>query len=207
MSDIYVTLKGEGCGEIEEKKSIFIGNARRVTTEEEAIAFIKEIKSKYYDARHNVSAYLLANGLTMRYSDDGEPQGSAGIPVLECIKKTGVSDACVVVTRYFGGILLGVGGLVRAYTKAAGLAIENAGIAKFESFAEILLSCSYSDYQKVNFELDSIGAKIDFTDFTDNVKVGFAIKKDLCDIICKRIVEISAGRIQPTLCGERYDSN
>jgi len=207
MSDLYVTLKSDGCGEIEEKKSVFIGYARRVTTENEAIAFIKEIKSKHYDARHNVSAYLLADRLTMRYSDDGEPQGSAGVPVLECIKKTGVTDACVVVTRYFGGILLGVGGLVRAYTKAAGLAIENAGIARYEAFTEIGLSCSYSDYQKVNFELGSIGAKIDFTDYADDVKVGFAVKKELTEAICKRIVEISAGRIQPVLRGERYDSD
>ena len=207
MSEIYITLKGDGSGEIEEKKSVFIGYARRVTTEEDAVSFIKEIKSKHYDARHNVSAYLLADRMTMRYSDDGEPQGSAGVPVLECIKKTGVTDACVVVTRYFGGILLGVGGLVRAYTKAAGLAIEDAGIARYEAFSEIMLSCSYSDYQKVNFELSSIGAKIDYTDYADNVKVGFAVKKNLTDMICKRIIELSAGRIQPVLHGERYDSD
>ena len=207
MSDLYITLNKDGCGEIEEKKSIFIGYARRVTSEEEANAFIKEIKSKHYDARHNVSAYLLADRLTMRYSDDGEPQGSAGVPVLECIKKTGVCDACVVVTRYFGGILLGVGGLVSAYTKAAGLAIENSGIARYESYTEIVVSCSYSDYQKVNFELNSIGAKIDFTDYADDVKVGFAVKKNYTDTVCKRIVELSAGRIQPKLRGERYDSD
>lgn len=207
MSNLYITLNKDGCGEIEEKKSIFIGYARKVTTEEEANAFIKEIKSKHYDARHNVSAYLLADRLTMRYSDDGEPQGSAGVPVLECIKKTGVTDACVVVTRYFGGILLGVGGLVRAYTKAAGLAIENAGIARYESYTEIVISCTYSDYQKVNFELNSIGAKIDYTDYADDVKIGFAVKKNYTDMICKRIVELSSGRIRPVLRGERYDSD
>ena len=110
----YTTVKKEASAEFEEKRSVFIGHAKHIECEEDALEFIKEKKKKYYDARHNVYAYVLSGAPVMRYSDDGEPQGTGGIPVLETINKSGVTDVCVVVTRYFGGILLGAGGLVRA---------------------------------------------------------------------------------------------
>ena len=118
MSDaiLYTTLEQEGEAEFVEKKSVFIGHAAPVKSEEEAQAFVKRYKNTYMDARHNVWAYLMKGEIVARYSDDGEPQGTAGVPVLDTIRKSGVTDAVVVVTRYFGGILLGAGGLVRAYS-------------------------------------------------------------------------------------------
>ena len=117
--NLYTTLGGEGFFEIVIDKSTFLGYAKRVTAEADAVEFINKIKKKHSDARHNVYAYVLKDTNTTRYSDDGEPAGTAGMPVLDVIRKTGFTDAVIVVTRYFGGILLGKGGLVRAYTSAA----------------------------------------------------------------------------------------
>lgn len=202
---LYTTIKGEALSEHEEKRSRFIGRARPVASEGEAAAYIKEIKSEHYDARHNVWAYLLDGGRIARYSDDGEPQGSAGIPVLECIKKAGVVDACVVVTRYFGGILLGVGGLARAYTKAAAGAIEAAGIVTYEEYAEMRLVCSYSDYQRILFELTDKGALIDGSDFSEDVTINFAAKKSIANALCQSLISLTSGRSCPEITGERYD--
>ena len=140
----YSSLGKEASATYIEKKSEFIGYAAPVSTEEEAIAFIEKIRKKHADARHNVYAYLLRNGTT-RYSDAGEPQGTAGIPTLEVIRKGGFCDAVIVVTRYFGGILLGAGGLVRAYTAAAKLACEAAGIVTYTERTAFTLDCSRSE--------------------------------------------------------------
>ena len=113
----YITVKNSGEDEFVEKRSRFIGYCKPVKTQDEAVSFINEIRSKHWDATHNVYAYVLSDGQIMRYSDDGEPQGTAGVPVLDVIKKMGIVDVVVVVTRYFGGIMLGAGGLVRAYSK------------------------------------------------------------------------------------------
>ena len=127
-SQFFTTVRQAARAEFEEKRSVFIGHVMRTDTEEEAQAFIKQIKKEFQDATHNVSAYLMQGEIVARYSDDGEPQGTAGMPVLDVIRKSGVRNVCVVVTRYFGGTLLGAGGLVRAYSHAASLAIEAAGI-------------------------------------------------------------------------------
>ncbi len=127
----YFTVKGSATSEFQEKKSTFIGYIKRVNTEEEAKNFVNEIKSMHKEATHNVYAYIVGeNKGIQRYSDDGEPQGTAGIPVLEVIKKNDLTDVAVVVTRYFGGILLGGGGLIRAYSKGASSAIEEAGVVE-----------------------------------------------------------------------------
>lgn len=127
----YITVKDFGEDRFEEKKSEFIGYAKRVENEEEAKAFINEIKNMHKQARHNCSAYIIGKDMNIqRYSDDGEPQGTAGIPILEVMKKSRVTDCAVVVTRYFGGILLGAGGLTRAYTKGASIAIKSAGVVE-----------------------------------------------------------------------------
>ena len=131
-SVFHTTLEHEGVAEFVEKKSVFIGHACPVSSEEEALVYVKKKKSEYADARHNVWAYLQKGEIVARYSDDGEPQGTAGVPVLDTIRKTGVSDAVVVVTRYFGGILLGAGGLVRAYSHTARLALDAAHIITYE---------------------------------------------------------------------------
>ena len=143
--------------------------------------------------------------MTARYSDDGEPQGTAGIPVLDVLRKSGVDDACIVVTRYFGGILLGAGGLVRAYSAAAKMALDAAEIATFEPYTEFSLSCSYPDYQKISAELPRFSALIDGTDFADNVIVTFAIKSEMKDQLIDRICEMTAGRSIPKVVGERFD--
>jgi uncharacterized YigZ family protein len=160
LTDKYVTVKQESHVEFEEKRSLFIGHAIHVDSEEEAAAFIKSIKKEYADATHNVWAYHLKGGIIARYSDDGEPQGTAGMPVLEAIRKSGVDDVCVVVTRYFGGILLGAGGLVRAYSHSAVIAIEGAEVVTYEPYFEYELVCGYSEYQKYSNLLNIQKVKI-----------------------------------------------
>ena len=145
----YRIILDEGYGEIEEKKSRFICSMKPVHTEEEAIAFIEYCKKKYSDANHHVYAYVLRDNSLLRYSDDREPQGTAGVPVLDSIRKRGCTDTCVVVIRYFGGTLLGTGGLVRAYTSAAAGAIENAGVITYDVYSVLRIVTSYSDYQKL----------------------------------------------------------
>lgn len=209
MSDLetkyYITLKGSGEAEFEEKKSLFIGYARPVKSEEEANAFIKEIKEMHRDATHNVYGYVMRGGILCRYSDDGEPQGTAGKPVLDVIRKSGVDDTAVVVTRYFGGTLLGTGGLVHAYSLAAKLAIENAGIATYEEYVEMSVYCSYSDYQKINLEFEKNEVITDKTDFAENVEISFAVRAELSDTLAKKISEISSGKSEAQRKGRRFD--
>ncbi|MBQ4136512.1 MAG: YigZ family protein [Clostridia bacterium] len=203
----YTTLEREASAELIEKKSLFIGYASPVKSDEEALAFIKRIKEKHSDATHNVYAYYLRSGAMARYSDDNEPQGTAGPPVLEVIKKSGCDDCVVVVTRYFGGVLLGAGGLVRAYGAAAGLALEAAHIVTYEEFSVYTLECDYGEYNKLAFELESVGAIVDSCDFTDKVKLQFAVKKDKSGLIVKRIMELSGGRLAPEYKGDRFDKD
>ena len=203
--ELYTTLEGYGTDEFEEKKSIFIGHAAPAKTEEEAMAFIKSKQKEFSDATHNVWAYYMKGGISARYSDDGEPQGSSGMPVLDTIRKSGVNDAVVVVTRYFGGTLLGVGGLVRAYSHAAKIALEAARIITYEKYSEIYFECNYADYQKLNAELPHYGAVIDSSDFSDKVAVSFAVKKSLGDELITRFRELTGGRCIPEIIGERFD--
>ena len=204
-SVLYTTLAGEGEAEFTEKKSVFIGHAAPVRSEEEAQAFVKKYRNQYMDARHNVWAYLMKGEIVARYSDDGEPQGTAGVPVLDTIRKSGVTDAAVVVTRYFGGILLGAGGLVRAYSHTARLALEAARIITYEQYDILELSCSYSDYQRYSAELPRFGAVIDDTVFTDRVTLSFAVKSTVTEGLFLRICEMSGGRDEAILRGKRFD--
>ena len=202
---LYTTLGHEGKAEFVEKKSIFIGHACPVQSEEEAQAYVKKMKNAYMDARHNVWAYMMKGEIVARYSDDGEPQGTAGVPVLDTIRKSGVTDAVVVVTRYFGGILLGAGGLVRAYSHTARLALEAAHIITYEQYTEMELSCSYSDYQRYLPELPRFGAVVDDTQFTDSVKILFAVKNTVVEDLARRVQEMSGGKDKPERIGERFD--
>ena len=202
---LYTTLEHEGEAEFTEKKSVFIGHAAPVKNEEEAQAFIKKYKNQYMDARHNVWAYMMKGEIVARYSDDGEPQGTAGVPVLDTIRKSGVTDAAVVITRYFGGILLGAGGLVRAYSHTAKLALEAAHIITYEQFTELELVCSYSDYQRYQAELPRFGAIVDDTQFSDTVKVRFAVKSTAVDALAVRVREMSGGRDELAVVGQRFD--
>ena len=189
-----VTLAKEAHAEMEERKSIFIGHAKPVTSEEEARAFIEEIRHQYADATHNVYAYLLNGGAIARYSDDGEPHGTSGVPTLNVLKMSGAMDMVVVVTRYFGGILLGAGGLVRAYSAAARLAIDEAGLAVFEPWNIVGFTCSYSDYQKITAGLPKTGAVEEDAQFGEDVMVTAAIKVEDTGALMTYISETTGGR-------------
>ncbi len=204
-AELYTTLGGEGSDEFEERRSVFIGHAKHVTSEEEAQEFVKAKKKEYSDATHNCWAYLMKGGIVARYSDDGEPQGTAGVPMLETIRKSGVTDCVVVVTRYFGGILLGAGGLVRAYSHGAKIALEAAGIVTYEKYTELKIECSYSDYQKYSVILPTFNAIIDGTDFTDKVVISFAVKETVVSALEEKITEMSGGRDKAERTGERFD--
>ena len=203
---IYTTVKHDGEAEFEEKRSVFIGYAKRVTTAEDAADFIKAIKKKHPDARHNCSAYLLRGGTVARYSDDGEPQGTAGMPILETIRKSGAEDVCIVVTRYFGGILLGAGGLTRAYAHAAAIALGAAEIVTYEEYHEYRLVCSYSEYQRYIALLGNTGAIVDDKVYDADVTVSFAMKPAEAEAFVEKVVEISGGKNRPERIGTRFDA-
>lgn len=203
---VYITVKGYGEARFEEKRSVFIGYCEHVTSEEEALAFVKKIKEKHKDATHNCYGYVMKGGILCRYSDDGEPQGTAGKPILDMLVKSGVDDVCVVVTRYFGGTLLGTGGLVHAYSLGAKMAVEAAGIAQFENYVVLNVACSYSDYQKIGLELERYDAIIDSTDYSDSVAVQFAVKEKLADEISRKIAEITSGKSLAEKICERFDA-
>ena len=196
-----VTLAGSVSVEMEEKKSIFIGHATPVKSEDEARAFIDAKKREYHDARHNCYAYLLNGGAVARYSDDSEPQGTAGIPILNVLKMSGATDLCVVVTRYFGGILLGAGGLVRAYSASAKMALDEAGFAVFEDYAVFRIDVSYSDYQKLTVALAKMGAIEDGCDFGEGVAVTTAVVRGREEELKKTVAEVSYGKGKATLMG------
>ncbi len=201
----YTTLEREASAEFTEKKSVFIGYACPVKTEDEATAFIAKIRKKHADARHNCYAYQLNGGGIARYSDDGEPQGTAGVPILDVIKKSGADDCCVVVTRYFGGILLGAGGLVRAYANGAKIALEAAHIVTYESYTEFRIACDYSAYQKISYEFPKHGIIVDASDFGGSVTLRLAIKATKYAEFSDKLAEMFAGSIVPEVLGERFD--
>lgn len=196
-----ITLARAASAEMEEKKSVFIGHATPVSSEEEARAFIEKKKKEYYDARHNVYAYVLDGGAIVRYSDDSEPQGTAGVPILNVIKMSGATDLCIVVTRYFGGILLGAGGLVRAYSAAAKLAMDEAGLAVFEDYNVYKMSVSYSDYQRLTVALEKIGVSEDGCEFGEGVTVTAAIEKGRDDELTSMFSELTYGKGEITFVG------
>lgn len=200
-----VTLGQSASAEIVEKKSVFIGYAAPVENEGEAIAFVKAIKKKHADARHNVYAYQLREGSIARYSDDGEPQGTAGIPVLDVIRKKGFTDAVIVVTRYFGGILLGAGGLVRAYSSVAAMAVEAAGIVTYDRFTVFTLTVSYSDHGKLTTLLAAANPLRDGIDYADGVTLRLALPTEEYGGFCRDVNEITAGRAAFAVTGERFD--
>lgn len=198
-------LKESAKIEFVEKKSLFIGFSAIVKNEEEALSIIKSKKKEYSDATHNVYAYMIGDSIA-RYSDDNEPQGTAGMPVLNSIRMSGITDVLVVVTRYFGGILLGAGGLVRAYSTAASMALEAGGEAVFENYIEMCIKCSYSDYGKVSTELANFDVIIDNTLFEDEVTLEFAVREDVSSVFLERINEAFCARVIPKIKGQRIDT-
>jgi uncharacterized YigZ family protein len=206
MTEYRVPFENIAESEFVEKRSRFIGYARPVTTEEEALEFVAAIKKRHWDAKHNVYAYVLRDGQIRRYSDDGEPQGTAGIPVLEVLTKGNITDAVIVVTRYFGGILLGAGGLTRAYAHAASIALESAQIVTYEEYEELSLVASYSEYQRYIALLQNTGAIIDDTVYDDKVTLRFAMKPAEAAAFKEKITELSGGKNCPETVGSRFDA-
>ncbi len=189
-----VTLYKRADAEIIEKKSRFIGHAIPVKDEAEAQAFVAEMKRKYADATHNVYAYYINDGAIARCSDDGEPQGSSGYPTLNALKTCGATDMCVVVTRYFGGTLLGTAGLARTYAAAARAAIDAAGFAVYENFTVAMIETGYSEYQKLTVILRNEGIAEEQTDFGEHVTVTCAIGDGKTEKLKNQVRDISQGK-------------
>ncbi len=204
MSAEYKTVKKRASDMFTEKRSRFIGYVCPVRTAEEAAAFIGEIQKKHWDAKHNVYAYILREGNVKRYSDDGEPQGTAGVPTLDVLEKSGISDAVVVVTRYFGGILLGGGGLVRAYSHAAHLALRAGEIITMGLCAILEIQTDYAFHAKLCNLLESTEARVLGTDFADRVTVTVSIAAELQTEFCDMIFDKSGGKIRPQKIGEKF---
>lgn len=204
MPKEYRTIKEFNSDEYIVKRSRFIGYAKPVTTVEEANAFIAEIKLKHWDATHNVYAYILRDGGVKRYSDDGEPQGTAGVPVLDVLEKEKLVDVCVVVTRYFGGILLGGGGLVRAYSHSAKIGVDSAKIITMAHCLDLAVECDYTFYGKLTDFLSREETVILETEFTDNVKVIFRIKGENIDNIDAKITDLSNGRVSTAVISKNF---
>jgi uncharacterized YigZ family protein len=201
----YFTIKDEAREQFEEKKSIFIGHAKRVYTEEEARAFVYSIKSQHKEANHNVFAYVVGENMGIqRYNDDGEPQGTGGVPVLEVIKKNEVTDIAVVVTRYFGGVLLGAGGLVRAYSKGAGAAIKAAGIVEKVKGCLLTITIEYDLLGKLQYLCAQNQWHIEETEYADRVKLKFFFETSLVNTIKNSMVEAANGRVETSISEEGY---
>ena len=191
----YKTILEPGTGEYVEKKSRFIGYVRHVENEEEADAFITEIKKKHYDARHNCSAYSVGEDKELqRFSDDGEPGGTAGKPILEVITGNRLHNVCIVVTRYFGGTLLGTGGLVRSYTEAAKECIADTEIVTKQCVIPLVITTNYNDLGKIQYILGQNGISIRNTDYGENVVLTADVFVDDIDRIEKKITEATAAR-------------
>lgn len=200
----YITVKNPSHFEYEDRKSVFIGQAMPVSTEAEAIAFIDSVKKRYPDARHHVYAYVLRENSVMRFTDDHEPQGTAGMPVLDIIRKNSCTDVVIVVTRYFGGTLLGTGGLVRAYTSAAVGALEAAEIIRYDIYSSIELAVSYSDYGRITSILSDLGFRIESTLYDTGIRIDGSIIKTRLDDLKNALVEATAGRIEIEIIGEEF---
>ena len=200
----YKTVKHSASDEFTEKRSRFIGYVRPVQTAEDATAFVAEIQKKHWDAKHNVYAYILRDGNVKRYSDDGEPQGTAGVPTLDVLEKSGVTDVAVVVTRYFGGILLGGGGLVRAYSHAAHLALAAGEIITMGLCSILTVSVDYPFYAKLLPFLEKTAAKILDTDFSEKVRITLSLDSTLEADFCNKIFDFSGGQVMPQKIGEKF---
>ena len=199
----YKIPTGAGESEYVEKRSRFLGHVRPVETEDEARAFVAEMKKKYYDARHNCWCYLLKDG-PERYSDDGEPQGTAGIPMLEVFRREGVTNLVCVVTRYFGGVLLGTGGLFRAYTKSARDALEAAGRSAVRRWICMELPCSYAALERCKQEIAAFDGAVEDLDYGAGVTIRALLPEEKSEAFRERIFDVSGGTSRARVTGESH---
>lgn len=188
----YIVPAGFGQAEYVDKKSRFIGRVQRAGSVSEAMAFIEEVRRQNADATHNVWAYVLAGG-KMRWSDDGEPGGTSGQPTLNVFRSAGVTDAVCVVTRYFGGVLLGSGGLVRAYSRAASMALEAAGRARMAEWTEAECLCTYAQYERIRRLFEAAGAESLESGFGEHVAISALLPEGMPEEVGRRITDMTAG--------------
>ena len=202
MSEYFIPA-GAGEAEFVEKRSSFLGHVRYVETEDEAKVFVTEMKKKFYDARHNCWCYIIKDG-AVRYSDDGEPQGTAGIPMLEVLKREGVTNVVCVVTRYFGGVLLGTGGLLRAYTKSAKDALDAAGICVVRRWVKAEIACSYAMLERLKTECTAIGGVVADIEYSADVCLKLLLPEDKADAFSQRTADVTAGASELEITGEEF---
>ena len=201
--DEYLVPTGYGEDEFIEKKSRFIGRVWLVETEEEALARIAEMKKQHYDATHNCWAYVIRDG-AVRFSDDGEPGGTAGMPMVQVLQREGLYNIVCVVTRYFGGTLLGAGGLVRAYTKGAKIAVDAAGKSMKRVWSVIYLPCPYTFYERVKLEVEAFGGLIRDTQFGAEVELEILVAQGQTQPFLERITDMTSGTVDGLVTGQEY---
>ena len=205
MKERYKIIYQGGEGEIVEKKSRFIAEIRPVESEEEATAFIAEVKKKYWDARHHCSAFTIGeNNEVARCSDDGEPAQTAGRPMLDVLLGRELHNVCAVVTRYFGGILLGAGGLVRAYTKGAKIAVDAAGKSMKRVWTAVYVPCPYPFYERVRLEVAAFGGILRKTDFGAEVELELLFPEGQVSAFLEKLTDLSSGTVEGMETGQEY---
>ena len=202
MTEYYIPTQ-DSEAEFVEKRSRFIGHVWRVESEEEARAHIEATKKQHYDARHNCWCYLIQDG-PVRYSDDGEPQGTAGQPMLNVFQREGVTNVCCVVTRYFGGILLGAGGLVRAYTQSAKDALDAAGISVVRRWVAMEVPCTYAMFERAKLEIAAFDGVIQNVDYGADVVLSALLPEEKAADFAAHILDTSAGTIEVLEAGEAF---
>lgn len=199
----YLVPTGYGEDEFTEKRSRFIGRIWLVETEEEALSKIQEMKKQHYDATHNCWAYIIHGG-AVRFSDDGEPGGTAGMPMLQVLQREGLNNVVCVVTRYFGGILLGAGGLVRAYTKGAKIAVDAAGKSIKRVWTVLYAPCPYSFYERVKLEIEAFGGVLRSTDFGAEVDMEILFPQANAQLFLDRLTDLTSGTVEGMEIGQEY---
>lgn len=204
MAESYLVPAGYGEGRYEDRKSKFIGDLYFVESQEQAIELLNEVKAKYRDARHHCYAYIIREGNYMRYSDDGEPQGTAGQPMLNVFQRQEVWNVCCVVTRYFGGVLLGAGGLTRAYTKGATDALTAAGIARMGLWTLWDVPCTYPLLERMKLEVAATGGVVRDAEYGADITLRTAFPAGTAETFQLRLTELSAGSLTMTAAGEEF---
>ncbi len=199
----YLVPTGYGEDEFTEKRSRFIGRIWLVETEEEALSKIQEMKKQHYDATHNCWAYIIHGG-AVRFSDDGEPGGTAGMPMLQVLQREGLNNVVCVVTRYFGGILLGAGGLVRAYTRGAKIAVDAAGKSIKRVWTVLYVPCPYSFYERVKLEIEAFGGILRSTDFGAEVDMEILFPQANAQLFLDRLTDLTSGTVEGMEIGQEY---
>ena len=201
MTEYYIPTASSET-EFVEKRSRFIGHVWRVESEEEARARIEETRKKHYDARHNCWCYIIKDG-PVRYSDDGEPQGTAGQPMLNVFQREGVVNVCCMVTRYFGGILLGAGGLVRAYTQSAKNALDAAGISVVRRWVTMEVPCSYAQFEAMRREISAFGGVVEGVDYGSDVVLSALLPEERAEKFAAHVLDATAGTVEVLETGEQ----